>query len=111
MTKEQIRIKVAEALEYKTTNTSTWITHKIWERNGLYYAVGDIFCDVRQLPNYPESLDACAEFEKTLRDDNSLDGMVSYCNVLMQICESHRACVFATAEQRCLAFLKVKGLL
>lgn len=57
-------------------------------------------------PDYPKDLNAIHEVEKILNDDNSLHGLVFYCNTLMDICKTHRACVTATAAQRAEAFLR-----
>lgn len=62
-----------------------------------------------KLPNYLNDLNAMHEAEKILNDDNSLHGLVFYCNTLMNICKTHRACVTATASQRAEAFLRTIG--
>lgn len=66
-------------------------------------------CCTKCVKDYPADLNACAEMEKTLPDDNSLQGKVSYNNQLMRVCGSHAACISATARQRCESFLRVKG--
>lgn len=55
--------------------------------------------------NYCGSLDAMKTAIDTLPDDNGLHGLVFYCNTLMGICGSHRACVNSTAKQRADAFV------
>lgn len=67
------------------------------------------------VPDYPNDLNACVEFEKTL-DTEELQ--LRYTEALVQIpwtsawsfFDAFKA-VCATAEQRCRAFLKVKGAL
>ena len=62
------------------------------------------------LPDYPASLDACAEFEKTLKTDDLIDyaewlGATS--NEMHM--KSWVVLLRATPLQRCEAFLRVKG--
>lgn len=72
----------------------------------------------QDLPNYPASLDACAEFEATLTDKDR----TAYQNTLAMLCGglreddggqfvNHRDAISATAPQRCEAFLRVKGVI
>lgn len=87
LTKEQIRIKVAELC-------------------GLHKCpCGNLFCaGDRDTPNYPEDLNACAEMEATLSyrlyDQNlrEISGL------------SNDEIWRASALQRCLAFLRVHGI-
>jgi hypothetical protein len=71
-----------------------------------------------ETPNYPESLDACAQFEKTLTLDESWE----YAKLLMDYKQSangfplaSKSEVFnlqkATPIERCIAYLKTKGLI
>ena len=110
MTNEEIRIKVAEAMGW-TWNEQTMIGgilfRPAWshDTHGFRYSIHD-------LPNYPESLDSCAEFEKTLTTEQRHD----YVRSLRHITEVWDAMpefttTFATASQRCLAYLKTKGLI
>jgi hypothetical protein len=63
MTNERMRIVIAESLGFT--------------RLGIYEGVNELYGDPPgcrghvQIPHYPESLDACAEFEKTLTDDDT----------------------------------------
>lgn len=107
MTNEQIRIAVAEECGWKrATHAKGWNTP-----NGTY--IGE------SLPNYPESLDACAEFEKGL----TATELVEYNSNLKLIINrdrvkrglgTHPLAAYdfewhATPLQRCEAFLRLKG--
>lgn len=60
------------------------------------------------IPNYPISLDACAEFEATLSTEH--EGM--YLDILDSFFEGKPYRLLrATPRQRCIAFLKTKGKL
>lgn len=104
---EELRVKVAEKLGYKRVQQfdyeDSFRLNRMWEKDGLLYE------ELVGLPNWPTDLNACAEMEKAIPEGNSLNGRVAYTNALMRICGSHSECVFATARQRCLAFLKVMG--
>jgi len=68
-----------------------------------------------ELPNYPESLDACAEFEAGLSDEE----YIHFCVHLNEIWSRDKVtdmpkitisrAASATAPQRCEAFLRLKG--
>jgi len=66
-------------------------------------------------PHYYSDLNACAEMEATLAKDN----LENYCQTIVELVlpelprptyKIRRALVFATASQRCEAFLRVHGL-
>jgi len=59
---------------------------------------------VSALPNYPESLDACAGFEKTNWSNHK-----AYLRNLIDICQTPEDAITANPLQRCLAYLKTKG--
>jgi len=121
MTKDEIRIKVAEACGWSHL---TQFTNRITDPQG-----NAIFFNPMEksrsdfIPNYPSDLNACAEFEKTLNADDEenyveeLKGLImegAYENeprYLKSHLSSSDSTYRATAEQRCLAFLKVKGKL
>lgn len=97
MTAEQIRIAVAECCGWYqlqepvgSANAFAW-----WKGNDRYPPY------LMPVPNYPASLDACAEFEATLTDDEAF----LYNGWLMT---PGRYTWQATATQRCLAFLRVR---
>ena len=65
LTDEEIRIKVAEAMGWHeekepvgSANASAW-----WHNNDRYPSY------LMPVPNYPEDLNACAEFEAKLTDE------------------------------------------
>ena len=60
----------------------------------------------QHLPNYYASLDACAEFERTLDKIQRRE----YVRQLYHITENDFGAHCATPEQRCEAFLRIKGL-
>ena len=106
LTDEEIRIKVAKSIG--------WVD--IWKRQcghnlgapGAFDWVGREKPGGAEyvLPNYPEDLNACAEFEKTLTNEElwQIDA------ILFNLPDC-RAPFVATARQRCLAYLKTKGLI
>lgn len=102
LTDEEIRIKVAEA-----HGTMRWS-----------YAL-PTKCIGASVPNYPEDLNACAEFEKTL---NKAEQDAYWCHIVNLCNEAAREQkkfelvgifyqITATARQRCIAFLKTKGII
>lgn len=66
------------------------------------------------VPDFPNDLNACHEFEKTL----DVNGLGRYADELDEVCVPTHICplthwkavVMATARQRCEAFLRVHGL-
>ena len=62
------------------------------------------------VPNYPEDLNACAEFEATLTDEEWKDYGVPLGSRDISW-EGAKKLLSATARQRCIAYLKVKGIL
>jgi hypothetical protein len=63
--------------------------------------------DREQVPNYPFDLNACAEFEKTLTDQEH-----NRCRAHIYLMTFNpRECFSATARQRCIAYLKTKGII
>lgn len=81
------------------------------------------FVSLSGVPNYPESLDACAEFERDLRPTELweytqalrkelTDYWSSQARKTDEFRDSDWSFAFATATplQRCQAFLKVKGI-
>lgn len=100
LTNEEIRIKVAEA-----HGTMRWS-----------YAL-PTKCIGASVPNYPEDLNACAEFEATLTDDE----LWEYSKLLMDYRQAANGFPLAsrsevlklqkaTARQRCIAFIKTLNL-
>ncbi len=105
MTNDEIRIKIAESLGWSQPFGATGD----WQRpDGSMTR----WCMV---PNYPESLDSCAEFEVRLITGER----ATYREHLAQVCDrdfyagTHwsTCSVHASAKQRCLAYLKTKELI
>jgi hypothetical protein len=101
----ELRVKVAEKLGWKVWSDGP-PDHDLL---GLHPARHQPDDNPVAILHYDTDLNACAEMEKAIPEGNSLNGRVAYTNALMRICGSHSECVFATARQRCLAFLKVMG--
>ena len=95
MNNAEIRIKIAESLSWKQTPFGEPI-------NG-HPQTWRILAD---LPNYPESLDACAEFEAANWDNHKI-----YLRNLIDICQTPEDAITATPLQRCLAYLRTKNLI
>lgn len=72
---------------------------------------------IRAIPDYFHSLDACAEFERTIKDWGKYFGTIAriICGCANDIAHSTRVSVptsvlwQATAPQRCEAFLRMHG--
>lgn len=108
LTDEEIRIKVAEAMGYHTlVKLETPACHG-------WFAIppGKVLSDLIRvpLPNYPEDLNACAEFEKTLTEDE-LEAYREHISELLN--DTARIGLGFTAKPkiRCIAYLKTKGIL
>lgn len=110
LTPNQIRIAIAEALGYTYHGDPDLKLEALL----CWAAPGDEYHPMRpaMLPNYPEDLNACAQFEATLTDDegpifrhwlakNSDGRGAKYLTVEAAMCH-------ASALDRCLAFLRVK---
>lgn len=101
-TDEEIRIKVAEAC-----GTMRWS-----------YAL-PTKCIGASVPNYPEDLNACAEFEAKLTDEEQAEywkSLVTLCNEAARKQNNFRLVgifyqITAKPKMRCLAFLKTKRLI
>lgn len=103
MTNEEIRIKLAESLA--------------WRKTPFGDSIGDhprTWRTLSDLPNYPESLDACAEFEATLTWKEHLSFRKHLWDIVITLGPEDtwdRQFVSADAKTRCLAYLKTKGLI
>lgn len=107
MTDEEIRLKVAEAMGWKPDPET-----KFWYALGPNEILAG-FKDgiVSPLPNYPADLNAMHEAEKMLlKDGHESDLWLEYLSNLV-ICAPAGLSSHATARQRCIAFLKTKGLI
>lgn len=100
LTNEEIRIKLAESLA--------------WRKTPFGDSIGDhprTWRTLSDLPNYPESLDACAEFEKTLTEcERRAYFFHLFGTQRLEDGDLWKA-VAATPRQRCLAYLKTKGII
>lgn len=106
MTNEEIRIAVAEAcgivaFEHKD-GSGLWSARSA---GGVYYqykgGIDKEHCQRVCFPNYPEDLNACADFVNHMTEYQRGD----FEDLLYDNGGYH-----ATALQRCTAFMKVKGL-
>lgn len=116
LTDEEIRIKVAESLPVKEAH---WWCPRCGEvhANQVTFTEhhGIDSCMERvtwvESPNYPESLDACAEFEKDAPREYWRKLSASVEPVDSSPIGLAIAVAKATARQRCLAYLRMKGIL
>ncbi len=103
LTDDELRMKVAEALG----------KHQYYGvlRAGMRCTTcgDDIGEDKHRIPNYPADLNACAQFEQTMGEDEC----ETYIDYLAECsgCDSgfFAPAIFATARQRCIAFLATKS--
>lgn len=100
MTNEEIRIKVAEAMGWEVISDT--LCNVKPDKNG-----DPEIEPIAPLPNYPEDLNACAEFEKMMTDEEHN----RYRAHLYGMTFNPRECFSATARQRCLAYLKTKRII
>lgn len=117
MNKDEMRVKCAEACGWTEIQFSTDLGYIGRQPN----IVGNENYFV-PLPNYPASLDACTEFERTLTRDEChayQDALIDIVRRDMPLCcecEAGKPWALrwtwhATPAQRCEAFLSVKGIL
>ena len=106
MTDEQMRIAIADACGiavYEEPDGSG-----LWSCKGSYKTgISKEHAQRVSLPNYLNNLNACAEFEKTLTDEEHNH----YRAHIYGMTFNPRECFSATARQRCIAFLKTKGII
>ena len=95
MTNKEINDAVFRSLGWSIVEDSPYKGCN-WNRGAAYTA---------KPPNYAESLDACAEFERTLDRIQRRE----YVRQLYDITENDFGAHCATPAQRCEAFLRVKG--
>ena len=116
MTNEEIRIKVAEAMGWKSPfNEREWLHNSGSEGEDVYGKfVGTDPCgDREQVPNYPFDLNSCAEFEKMLTDEEWRVYSAEIVSLTLwdRATDTMKRILQATARQRCLAYLKTKGII
>lgn len=107
----EIRVMVAGALGWKHEIRRSYRETPAW-----FHPNGVSMYDTP--PDYLNDLNACAEFEKTLRDNQF--HYVNYPHILFEVVAGHKwdgdlgyfafNFIHADASQRCEAFLKTKGL-
>jgi hypothetical protein len=111
LTDEEIRIKVAEAMGW--TNITAFHFEDVVTGKPKILHKGDcptLEIEDQWLPNYPESLNACAEFEATLTDHDTMRMHHNITKILRQM-KDPRPAWRSPAKVRCLAYLKTKGLI
>lgn len=126
LTDEEIRIKVAESRGWTREPTDIqglygWISPQGGFAGRYHHPeMPEPYEGDPSVPNYPKDLNACAEFEATLTDEEQQEyfyqlneevGLVSPRSPAWLLEWSVFKLVTATARQRCLAFLKTKGIL
>lgn len=97
----KLRIRVAELCGWEkdigvgrnNTEIITW-----------HHSSSGLFYNENQLPDYPNDLNACREFEETIRGHSDTRWSI-YCDHLAELTESLHEAIHATAEQRCRAFV------
>lgn len=94
ITDQRLRVSVAEQMGWTDITVSAWI--------GKPPDTGkrDIRCII---PNYPASLDAGAELDAALKKDVKL--YLAFAGHLEDVCGGNLDALYATARQRCLAYL------
>ena len=110
----RIRIKIAESLGWKC-GCLDWSGYHVVDPQGVKRGWAGLEAVANEaLPNYPESLDACAEFERTLALEEQSRYTLNLWERLIgepHIFKDSFKFVTATPLQRCLAYLKTKGLI
>lgn len=119
MTNQQIRIKIAEILGWKpdddgaglNTWEASWVGNKLYGLKPRFNDSGKLVSYTVDcvVPNFPEDLNACHEFEHLIfgdwEDYSSL--WHQYEISLKKVCGTRNHWMSATARQRCEAFLRV----
>lgn len=122
---EEIRIKVAEAMGLDATTKTICPFCKgntpyeagddygitIWAKCKKCNNTGKVEPYHTGLPNYPADLNACASFEATLTDEEHREFRNQLGEVVGDVALFCRKMISATAHQRCLAYLKTKGII
>lgn len=110
MTNQEIRIAIASECGYRDCGL---YNNPIDENKDWLSGIHPRLNLLQSLPNYTESLDVCAEFEKDVLDEywKELANIVGKDNDGSAIDKFsiYIQCMKATPLQRCKAFLRVKG--
>ena len=112
MTDEELRRRVAELLGWTNICEESHYSYDDMEHLDVLCGISKTGCK-DEMPNYPQDLNACHEMEKEIRKDHEYTGW--YLDALKNILDSYNyqhSCkvytIFATARQRCEAFIAVK---
>jgi hypothetical protein len=125
LTNEEIRIKIAESLGYEFIHHNAdrpgYMEIVVIKNDGVDFgsffqsdAVASIARSLQMagILNYPESLDACAEFEKTLNGAESVQYAAELSGGGFPIYElTTFRIATSSALKRCLAYLKTKKII
>lgn len=101
-----LRVRIAEAQGWKRSELIT----DLWYHQDSPHCQDGEYCEEELIPDYPNSLDACAQFEAGLTDETQ---RWKYISELIDITQAESMEVHsevfvvatATAHQRCLAYL------
>lgn len=105
MTDNEIRIAIAEVLGIK--QAAAVLKDQQERELAAYYQ--DRAKPTGKIPDYPKDLNACAEFEASLTDRRTYKTFL-YIIVLEDPKNPDNDTTFATAPQRCEAFLRILNL-
>lgn len=104
LTADQIRIRIAKLCGWKEIRKQQSLGSP-----GLTYGLNPRTAGISVIPDYPNDLNCCAEFEKTLTHKEREEFISALRRIATSSSSSHWNCATATARQRCIAFLKTKG--
>lgn len=101
-----------EAKGYTSDIEKAWILPLVEAKKHEYIhgAHDDVTLFQAPCPNYHGDLNSCAEFEKTLSDEDYSGKYIHHLDDIMRRDGNITRCVSATAPQRCEAFLRTLGL-
>lgn len=116
---EEIRIKVAEAMGFRAEKWESggWMLYL--EEQRLHHPLDGTgsreSCFYQHAPNYPEDLNACTSFEAHAYKTEPSGWLSRYEEALTELCSElqypHWNPICAPPLQRCLAYLKTKGII
>ena len=108
MTAEAQRIEIAEACGWTNVRETSFGLLGCHPKADLS-ALSDEYLCARTVPDYPNDLNACHEFEKILSTTPiymQKHAFNNYAAMLCEMCKHEYNAIAATAPQRCEAFLK-----
>ena len=120
---EELRIQVAKCLGWTQVHLATHedlivnptLNGALDRPVGVppWYKGKNLVENMDPLPRFELDLNACHSFERDLRENDGDLAYEAYTKELIQLDHSHTTALakaaFASAEQRCLALLKIKG--